>query len=100
MLALARATAAALAGKGRAAAVAPALRLRSGVRDSASLTAAQRIENLRGRVWVDQHGMPPADATTILLDDVVTTGATAAACVAALRAAGREVSAVVTLTAV
>lgn len=99
MLALARSMAAALASRGHPAAVAPALRLTSGARDSVGLPAAARITNLSGHVRFDHQGAPPPGTPVVLLDDVVTTGATAAACTTELTAAQLEVSAVLTLTA-
>lgn len=99
MLALARHAAQALADRGRPAAVAPALRLARGARDSAGLDARERVANLAGRVQVHPAGVPPSRTPVILLDDVVTTGATVAAATKALRAAGFPVAAVVTLTA-
>jgi predicted amidophosphoribosyltransferase len=99
MLALARAMAAALANRGHHAAVAPALRLTTGVRDSAGLDAAARVANLSGRVRFHHPGAPPRGTPVVVLDDVVTTGTTAAACVRELTAAGLEVSTVLTLTA-
>jgi predicted amidophosphoribosyltransferase len=75
---LARRAAAALAGAGVAAAVAPAL---------------------PGRVLARRAGLPPAGTPVVLVDDVVTTGATAAACTAALVRTGIAVSAIVVLAA-
>ncbi|HEX4705148.1 MAG TPA: ComF family protein [Pseudonocardiaceae bacterium] len=97
--ALARSAAAALAAHGRSAAVAPALRLASGAQDSAGLSAADRIANLAGRVRFHPPGAPPPRTPVVLLDDVVTTGATAAACVRELTAAGHPVGVILTLTA-
>ncbi|MET9231948.1 phosphoribosyltransferase [Lentzea sp. NPDC003310] len=77
------------------AAVAPVLRLGAGVADSVGLGAGARRRNLEGRVLV--CGVPPP-GTTVVLDDVVTTGATAAACVRALRGVGVRTQAVVVLT--
>lgn len=77
------------------AAVAPVLRLGAGVADSVGLGAGARRRNLEGRVLVS--GVPPP-GTTVVLDDVVTTGATAAACVRALRRAGVRTHAVLVLT--
>ncbi|MET9632166.1 ComF family protein [Lentzea sp. NPDC006480] len=75
--------------------VAPILSLAPGVRDSVGLGVEERRQNLEGRVLV--HGRPPP-GTTVLIDDVITTGATAAACVRALRRAGVRTQAVLALT--
>jgi predicted amidophosphoribosyltransferase len=91
--------AAALASAGVAAAVAPALRMGPGVRDSVGLAAAARQANLAGRVRPRRADLPPAGTPVVLVDDVVTTGATAAACVAALLRTGVVVPAIVVLAA-
>ncbi|MEU0881108.1 phosphoribosyltransferase [Lentzea sp. NPDC005914] len=75
--------------------VGPVLRLADGVRDSVGLGVGERRRNLEGRVLV--HGRPPP-GTTVVLDDVITTGATAAACVRALRGVGVRTDAVLVLT--
>lgn len=85
---------------GAATAVWPALRVASGVRDSVGLSADQRVANLLGRVLVTERPGPSADATVVLVDDVLTTGATAAASTAALRLHGVRVHAVLVLAAV
>jgi predicted amidophosphoribosyltransferase len=80
--------------------VAPALRLARGARDSVGLDVSARAANLAGRVLVRPAGLPPAGTPVVLLDDVVTTGETAAACVHELQTAGGlTVSAVLALTA-
>lgn len=99
LLRLARVCAAELAAAGHAAAVAPALRLGSGVRDAVGLDRAQRAANLAGRLAVDARGLPPPGTPVVLLDDVVTTGATAAACSGALATRNCQVTAVLALTA-
>jgi predicted amidophosphoribosyltransferase len=99
MLALARQCAAALAAAGHPAVVAPALRLDGRARDSVGLGAAARAANLRGRLCHVAAGAPPPGHPVVLLDDVITTGATAAACTATLSAAGIPVAAILTLTA-
>ena len=96
---LAQQAAAALANAGMAAAVAPALRMATGVRDSVGLHAAARQANLAGRVLLRRAGMPPTGTSVMLVDDVVTTGATVAACVAALLRAGIDTPAIVVLAA-
>ena len=96
---LAQQAAAALANAGMAAAVAPALRMATGVRDSVGLHAAARQANLAGRVLLRPTGMPPTDTSVVLVDDLVTTGATVAACVAALVRAGIDTPAIVVLAA-
>jgi len=95
--ALAAAAAVALAGRGRPAAVAPALRMARGVRDSVGLAPAARRQNLAGRVLLRPGGCPPPGTPVVLIDDVLTTGATAAACSAVLARSGVEVCAVVVL---
>lgn len=85
-----------LAGKGNPATVAPALKLEAGVRDAARLTRAERAVNLDGRIRL-APGVRPA--RVVLLDDVITTGATAAACTRLLEISGIHVSAVVALAA-
>jgi predicted amidophosphoribosyltransferase len=99
LLRLARATAEALSRGGQPAAVAPALVLSAGVADSVGLAGPQRAANLAGRVRVRPAGAPPPGTPVVLLDDVVTTGSTMAACVAALAAAGLSVGASLVLTA-
>jgi predicted amidophosphoribosyltransferase len=66
------------------------LRLNAAVLDSVGLTAEQRLENLSGQM----SAAPPAGVNqrAILLDDVLTTGATLSEAARALRAAGWEVS--------
>ncbi|HEY2766087.1 MAG TPA: ComF family protein [Pseudonocardiaceae bacterium] len=96
---LADRAAATVAGAGVAAAVAPALRMAYGVRDSVGLDRAARRANLAGRVLLRPAGLPPAGTTVLLIDDVITTGTTAATCAAALLQAGVEVPAVVVLAA-
>lgn len=99
LLRLARGCAAELAEAGRPSAVAPALHLGRGARDAVGLDRDQRAANLAGRLRLDPRGLPPPATPVVLLDDVVTTGATAAECARTLRAGGIPVTAVLAITA-
>lgn len=62
------------------------------IRDQSSLNSQQRIENLAGALMAKSH----YSGRALLLDDLVTTGATLQEAARALRARGIEVSASVT----
>ncbi|WP_420848857.1 ComF family protein [Prauserella marina] len=98
VLALARQCAAGLAARGHSVAVAPALGLDPRTRDAVGLDRTQRAANLAGRVRFVREGAPPEGTPVVLLDDVITTGATVAACARALDSGGIEMSAALALT--
>ncbi|OBH03925.1 ComF family protein [Mycobacterium sp. E1747] len=77
-------------------AVAPALRMRALVRDSVGLGTAARERNVTGRVRLRQA---PPRTEVVIVDDIVTTGATARESVRELRAAGVRVTAVLAVAA-
>ena len=75
-----------------------ALRMKALARDSASLGSAARERNIAGRVLLTRRRVP-ADGEVLLVDDIVTTGATARESVRVLQTAGARVSAVLALAA-
>lgn len=91
VLALAKQVAERLAAAGGSAGVSAALRMRRGGRDSVGLDPDARWANLRGRVVPRPAGLPPPGVTVLLVDDVVTSGATLRNCVATLAEAGVRV---------
>ncbi len=74
-------------------AVAPVLRMRAFTRDSVGLSSAARQRNVAGRVRLTA----PVTGPVIMVDDVVTTGATATESVRVLQTGGAVVLAVLTL---
>jgi predicted amidophosphoribosyltransferase len=96
---LANAAASTLAARGFEVAVAPALELTGGARDAVGLNRAQRAANLATHMRFHPAARPPPGFPVVILDDVITTGATAAACARTLAAEGIAVAAVLTLLA-
>lgn len=76
--------------------VAEILRLRAFTRDSVGLAAAARQRNVAGRVRV-RRGVGGVTGPCVVVDDVVTTGATVAESVRVLDGVGADVVAVVVL---
>ncbi|MDD7940033.1 ComF family protein [Actinomycetospora lutea] len=78
--------------------VSRALALGRGAADAVGLDAAARADNLARHLRLRPRGLPPPGCAVALLDDVLTTGATARAATSLLAAAGRPVDVVVVLT--
>lgn len=81
---------------GRDADVVRALRMKAFVRDSVGLSGAARQRNVAGRVALSRSARIP-DGDVVVVDDVVTTGATAGEAVRVLQTAGARVVAVLAL---
>lgn len=99
MVRVAHRAAAALSGTGWEVSVADCLAMRRGVRDSAGLDSAGRMRNLAGGVLLRTGRVPPRRCSIVLVDDVITTAATVASCLAALESADLEAAGVIGLTA-
>jgi predicted amidophosphoribosyltransferase len=80
--------------------VAPCLFTAGSARDSVGLGASARAANLAGRVRWRPAGGPPAGSTVLLIDDVLTTGATATVACGVLRDAGLQLGGVLVLASV
>jgi predicted amidophosphoribosyltransferase len=76
--------------------VVQALRLRALVRDSVGLSSADRQRNIVGRVKIAKPIEDTAKAV-LVVDDIVTTGATASESVRVLQIAGAQVAAVLAI---
>lgn len=86
----------AAAARDRSLHVHPVLVSGRGVRDSVGLTAAQRRRNLAGRIHA-RPGRVPRTLPVLVVDDIVTTGATAAESVAVLGRAGFRTSGILVI---
>jgi predicted amidophosphoribosyltransferase len=77
--------------------VVPALRIKALARDSAGLSTTERERNIAGRVVPTRQHLTASEV--LLVDDIITTGATARESVRVLHTAGVRVVAVLTLAA-
>jgi len=99
VLRMSRAASARLRSIGLDVAVAPLLRVGRPVRDQASLGREQRLANLRDAIRARPVRAARRDRIAVIVDDIVTTGATAGDCARALRAAGVRVVGVAVVAA-
>ena len=74
-----------------------ALRMRALARDSVGLTTSARERNVAGRVLLRGEWLAGSNTEVVVVDDVVTTGATARESVRVLQSAGARVAAVLTI---
>jgi len=79
--------------------VAQALRMKALARDSVGLSTSARERNIAGRVVLRGEPARLLGAEVVVVDDIVTTGATARESVRTLRAAGVRVAAVLAIAA-
>lgn len=100
VLTMARAAAARLAESGRSAGVASCLYLARRTKDSVGLDGAGRADNLAGAVRFDRRMAPPVGTAAVLIDDVLTSGATALTSYQALQACGVPLTGMLVLAAV
>lgn len=98
LLRVARRTASDLRRDGHAVVVRRLLRARARVRDQAGLTAVERVANLRG-AFACPLPAGPDDRPVVVVDDVLTTGATAREAQRALEDAGHRVLGIATVAA-
>ncbi|HEX3908625.1 MAG TPA: phosphoribosyltransferase family protein [Mycobacteriales bacterium] len=100
VLGLARRAATAVRRRGRTVRVAPVLRHVRAVRDSAGLGSAERAANLLGALAVRPAGSRLLlDSAVVVVDDLITTGATVVEAARALRPAGATVCGAATVAA-
>ena len=79
--------------------VVQALRMKALARDSVGLSTSARERNIAGRVRLRGHRAKLLSTEVMVVDDIVTTGATARESVRTLRAAGIRVAAVLAIAA-
>jgi len=98
LLRISRRAAVRLRATGRPAAVSRLLSPVGSVRDQAGLSSAERAENL-AKTMRARRGARPADPPVVVVDDVLTTGATAREAQRALECAGFRVAGIAAIAA-
>jgi predicted amidophosphoribosyltransferase len=99
VLQLARAAARHLRDRGRSARVLPLLRAVRSPADQSGLDARRRATNVRGAFMARPTAYAARGIPLVLIDDIVTTGATAAECATTLAAAGSPIEGVAAVAA-